>query len=94
VHTAQGISGLIVIEFRNSANRLPRVRGMAVLTGSGQISVGTVAALVRLRLRSSGHSGKQQKNCQIKDTARRRHDSHLDLLATVLKETDRKMNEG
>jgi len=60
VHATQGISRLIVIELRDRANRPPRVRGMAVLTGNVQISVRSVGAFVRLRVRSSGHFGKQQ----------------------------------
>lgn len=60
MHAAQRISRLIMIELRNCANRPPRIGGMAVLTRNGQISVRTVRAFVRLRVRGSGHSGKQQ----------------------------------
>ena len=39
VHAAQRKLGLIVIKFGNAANRLPRGKGMAVLTGEIQVAV-------------------------------------------------------
>src|SRR5579864_810745 len=42
VHTAQRISGLVVIEFRNAADWLPRGRGVAVLARNAQVAVWTM----------------------------------------------------
>jgi hypothetical protein len=50
VQAAQGVTGLVVIEFRNGANWLPALSGMAVLAGNIQIAVwamGFGRALVR-----------------------------------------------
>lgn len=52
MHAAQRITSLIVIELRNRANRLPPVRGMAVLTGDVQIPVRTMGTCRRLRSRA------------------------------------------
>ena len=41
VHAAQRILGLVVIEFRDSADRLPPNRGVAVLARNVQVSVRT-----------------------------------------------------
>lgn len=41
VHSAQGEVGLVVIEFRNRADRLPSHRGMAVLAGDIKVAVRT-----------------------------------------------------
>ena len=49
VHAAQRILRLIVIEFRNRPNRLPRVRRVAILTGNVQVSVRTMRSLGNLR---------------------------------------------
>ena len=61
VHAAQRISRLIVIEFRNRANRFPPRCGVAVLTRQVEISVWTVRTCGILRLRTSGRSGKCQE---------------------------------
>ena len=53
VHAAQRIARLIVVEFRNSANRFPAIRGVAILAGNGQTAVRTVRAFRDLRTRSS-----------------------------------------
>ena len=50
VQTPQRITGLVVIEFRDGADRLPALRGVTVLTGNVQIAMwamGTSGALVR-----------------------------------------------
>jgi hypothetical protein len=44
VHAAQRIFRLVMIEFRNGADRLPCIRRVAVLAGDLQISVWTVRA--------------------------------------------------
>lgn len=44
MHAAKRVAGLIVVEFRNRANRFPGTRRVAVLTRYSQISVGTVCA--------------------------------------------------
>ena len=61
VHSAQRILRLVVIEFRNGANRLPRIRRMAVLARDIQVSVRTVRATRSLRTSYNGISGKSQK---------------------------------
>ena len=56
VHAAQWITGLVVIEFRHRADRLPAFRCVAVLAGDIQTAVwamGTGAALTR-RTRERG----------------------------------------
>lgn len=60
MHAAKRISRLSMIELRNCANRPPRVRGMAVLAGSVQISMRTVGAFVHLRLRDPGNPEKRE----------------------------------
>ena len=50
VQTPQRITGLVVIEFRDGADRLPALPGVTVLTGNVQIAMwamGTSGALVR-----------------------------------------------
>ena len=49
MHTAQGISGLIVIELWNGADRPPRTCRVAVLAGNVQIAVRTVCTSGGLR---------------------------------------------
>ena len=61
VHATQGITRLIVIEFRNRANWLPVARSVAVLAGNSQISVRTVRAPGRLRSRASRECGKRKR---------------------------------
>lgn len=55
MHAAQWVSRLVMIEFRNCADRFPCARRMTVLAWNIQISVRTVRALRLLRL--SGKSG-------------------------------------
>jgi hypothetical protein len=42
VHAAQGIFRLVMIEFRNGADRFPRICGVAVLASQVQIAVWTM----------------------------------------------------
>ena len=58
VHAAQGVLSLTVIEFRDSANRLPCARRVAILARHGQVSVRTMRPLGDLR--SSRHSAQCQ----------------------------------
>ena len=44
MHSPQRIFGLIVVEFRNGADRPPRISGVAVLARYAQVSVWTVRA--------------------------------------------------
>jgi len=63
VQSAQRVMGLVVIEFRNRANRLPALCGVTVLTGNGQISVRTTrtcGTLVRPARKPTQE--KQQRN--------------------------------
>src|SRR5690242_9493948 len=39
VHPAQGIAGLVVVEFRNAADRFPSRKGMTILARNGQVAV-------------------------------------------------------
>ena len=73
VHAAQRIPRLIVIKFRNCADRPPSVGRVAVLTGNVQIAVRTVSA--RRSLRLSGDSGQRQQQYgpKIKHAPRRPH---------------------
>ena len=61
VHAAQRIARLIVIEFRNRADRPPSVGRVAVLTGDIQIAVRTVSARRSLCLRVSRDCGQRQQ---------------------------------
>lgn len=61
VHAAQRIARLIVIEFRNRANRSPPGCGVAVLTRQVEISVWTVRNCRILSVRTSTRSGKCQE---------------------------------
>lgn len=64
VHAAQRIPCLIVIEFRNCANRTPRTRCVTVLTGNSEIAVRTVRDSGGLRLRNSRSERKRkQQHC-------------------------------
>lgn len=51
VHAAEGIVGLVVIEFRHSTNGAPTRRRVTVLTGYGQWAVRITSGLVLLRWR-------------------------------------------
>jgi hypothetical protein len=48
VHSSQRIPGLVVVELRYSANRLPSVNSVAVLASNVQIAMRTVRTLRRL----------------------------------------------
>jgi len=64
VHAQQRIFRLVVVKFRNSADRLPSARRVAVLTRHVQIAVRTVRTRRGLRRRASRKSGKrQQQRC-------------------------------
>lgn len=54
VHAAKRVAGLIVVEFRDRSDRLPRARGVAVLAGQVQAAVWTMRAPIALRLRLPG----------------------------------------
>jgi len=81
VHAAQGIPCLVVIEFGNGADRLPRTRRVAVLARNIQIAVWTVGFCVALRLQACRVPGKRQQKChdQMKHAPRRQHDLSLNL---------------
>ena len=61
VHAAQRIFGCVVIEFRNSADRLPTAEGMAVLTRDAQTSVRTARVRRPLHLRSCQPPARQDR---------------------------------
>lgn len=61
VHAAQRISGLIVVEFRNSTDRTPGCCRVAVLTGHIQAPVRTVRPFRRLCSRARGYSNKHKE---------------------------------
>ena len=64
VHAPKRIFRLIVIEFRNGADRSPRVGGVAVLAGYVQISVRTVGASRDLCPGYTGSPGEDhEKQC-------------------------------
>jgi len=67
MHPAQWVFRQVVVEFRNRANRLPRVGGVAVLAGHAQVAMRTVRAFCILCARHAGSGGKHQKkqsNCR------------------------------
>ena len=78
VHAPKGVPRLIVIELRNRADRPPRAGSVAVLAGNVQISVWTVGAGSRLRLRVLRNS-ERQEHCrdQIEHAPKLQHDSPL-----------------
>lgn len=57
----QGIFRLVVVKFRDGADRYPRIGGVAVLARYVQISVRTVGAPADLRPSSPGSYGKRKK---------------------------------
>lgn len=61
VHATQRIAGLIVIEFRNGANRLPGIGGMAVLARDIQVAVRAVRAPGSLSPTACCHSSKREQ---------------------------------
>ena len=72
VHAAQRIFGRVVIEFRNSADRLPSAQGMTVLTGDAQTSMRAARVRRRLHLRSCQPSARQdrQNNYAVSQSCR------------------------
>jgi len=60
VHTAQRIARLVVVELGNCSNRLPAIRGVAVLARDGQIAVWTTRAFGGLRTSASRERGKRE----------------------------------
>lgn len=81
VHAAQRIPCLVVIEFGDGADRLPRTGRVAVLARNIQITVRTVGFRVALRLQACRVPGKRQQKCrdQMKHAPRRQHDLSLNL---------------
>lgn len=71
VHAAQRVAGLIVIEFRNRADRLPRAGGVAVLARDIQVAMGAVGP-GGLRARVPQRSGNQEQQTynEISNTPR------------------------
>lgn len=67
VHSPERISCLIVIKFRNVADRLPSAEGMAILAGNIQRAMRAARTGRSLPLRGSGNSGgeQQQRHDQI-----------------------------
>ena len=67
MHAAQGVAGLVVIEFRNGADWFPTQCGMAVLAGNVQIAVRATGGGVNLPLpgRRSTHRQQQKRDNQI-----------------------------
>ena len=61
MHTAQRIFGCVVIEFRNSADRLPAAEGMTVLAGDAKAPVRTARVRGRLRLSTCHRSGRESR---------------------------------
>ena len=61
VHAAQGIFGLVVIEFRNGADRFPRICGVAVLASQVQIAVWTMRSSWALGTRHTQSPDQRQK---------------------------------
>src|SRR5581483_12826 len=100
VHAAQRITCLVVIEFRNCADRLPAYRCMTVLTGDVQISVRAARLSGHLRRcarRTSGeHRQRQHHGGQIWFQALPRAGelNSSRLTATQLKEKSRCDEEG
>ena len=64
VHTAQRIARLVVIELRNCPDRLPAIRGMAVLARDGQTAVRTTCSFGDLRSSASRERGKREHHNQ------------------------------
>ena len=69
MQAAQRVARLVVIEFGNRADRLPRAGGMAVLAGNIKIPVRTVRTC-RLRLRVSRIYHEHHKQCRNRIDAR------------------------
>lgn len=62
MHAAQRIAGLVVIKFREAANRRPPVYGVAVLAGNRQSAVGTARAVICFALRRQRRRQHEPKN--------------------------------
>jgi len=62
VHTAQRIARLVVGELGNCTDRLPAIRGVAVLARDGQIAVWTTRAFGDLRSSASRERGKREND--------------------------------
>ena len=67
VHTTQWIARLVMVEFGNGSDRLPGVWRVAVLTGDGQVPVGTVRAsgFLRSRARRESREDKDQNESEF-----------------------------
>jgi hypothetical protein len=60
MHAAQSKARLVMVELRNSADRLPAIRGVAVLARDGQIAVWTTRAFRGLRTSASREREKRE----------------------------------
>ncbi len=76
VHSAQRVLGLVVIELRDGANRLPRAGRVAVLARDIQIPVGAVRPTRNLSVCAYRHAEKRNSDrcSQIEYAPRFRHD--------------------
>jgi len=68
VQAAQRILRLIVIEFRNRANRPPRIGCVAILARNGEIAMRTVRSSSSLCADNTRTSGKPEKKDQNRTT--------------------------
>lgn len=62
MHAAQRITGLVVIELRNAANRRPTIYGVAILAGNREGAVRAARTVVGLGLRRDRGRQHQPKN--------------------------------
>lgn len=60
MHTAQRVTRLAVIKFRNRANRPPRICGVAILARGVQVSVGAMRTTGSLRFCAANRAERQQ----------------------------------
>lgn len=81
MHAAQRIPSLIVIEFRNGANRAPGRGGVAILAWHVQVPVRTVGSSGRLRL--GARTERNQHNEQPYLIAHRPNAQHGPFLASL-----------
>jgi hypothetical protein len=64
VHSAQGITRPVVIEFRNGPDRCPPTCSVAILAGNIQVSVRTASSAGHLRLRRTRVRGeREERHC-------------------------------
>ena len=78
VHAAQRILSLIMVEFRDRADRFPALRRMAVLAGNIEIAVGTLRRGDSGRLTARHRSGEhRQKQTQTGQSFQSHHSSSV-----------------